>query len=188
MSRCINPTRKDGARTVPPVLAFLGVIASPVISDDDLDGIIADSFGGTGISSPPVPFDNTDYYKGEMGAGLRRRFFELPRLIEPDAIIAIKTQALKIEQMHSRNGCRLINIDPGYIDMFKVVLISEKYGGMKIYLSNGFYADVTLAYEAGRFRAEARAFPDFMDGRNSDFFVELREQYKQYVRDLRKAE
>jgi hypothetical protein len=173
---------------VPPVLAFVGVISSPVIPDDDLDAIIADSFGDAGISSPPVPFDNTDYYKLEMGAGLRRRFFELPRLIEPDAIIAIKTQALEIERIYSRNGCRLINIDPGYVDMFKVVLISEKYGGMKIYLSNGFYADVTLAYEDGRFSAEARAFPDFSDGRHSDFFVRLRERYKRYVRDSRKAD
>jgi hypothetical protein len=72
--------------------------------------------------------------------------------------------------------------------MFKVVLISEKYGGMKIYLSNGFYADVTLAYEDGRFSAEARAFPDFSDGRHSDFFVRLRERYKRYVRDSRKAD
>ncbi|MBI5141609.1 MAG: DUF4416 family protein [Nitrospirae bacterium] len=188
MNRNINPFRKDRARAVPPVLAFLGVIASPIIADDYLYAMISDSFGDAGIASPPVPFDNTYYYEREMGAGLRRRFFELPSLIEPDAIIGIKTKALEIENLHSRNGCRLINIDPGYIDMFKVVLISEKYGGMKIYLSNGFYADVTLAYEDGRFRPEARAFPDFIDGRHSDFFVKLREQYKKYVRELRKTD
>jgi hypothetical protein len=41
---------------------------------------------------------------------------------------------------------RLVNIDPGYLSMTKLVLASTKNREHRIYLRDGIYAEVTLAF------------------------------------------
>lgn len=53
------------------------------------------------------------------------------------------TEELALSQDDSK---RLINIDPGYLSMTKLVLASTKNREHRIYLRDGIYAEVTLAF------------------------------------------
>jgi hypothetical protein len=128
-------------------------------------------------------FDMTDYYREEMGEGLKRIFYSFRSLISPDEIADIKVRTNEIERKFTVAGRRQVNIDPGYMDFYKLVLASAKYLGQKIYLSKGVYADPTLYYDKG-WKPYDWGFPDFKGGRYDDFLSEVRTTYKEKIRHL----
>lgn len=128
--------------------------------------------------SQAFPFALTDYYVPEMGAPITRLFYGFAQLISPDDLARIKLATNAIESELSRNGKRLVNLDPGYLDPDKLVLASAKYNGQKIYLAEGIWADLTLHYEKGHFTAYPWSFADFRSGAYEKMFLRLREIYK----------
>jgi len=161
-----------------PVWPFAGVLASSDLHPDEVEQSIRSVFGLSGPASDALPFSDSTYYHDEMGEGLTRRFFASDRGIPPDEMPAWKTRAREIEATWSRNGKRRLNVDPGYLDLFKVVLLSSKYGGGKVYIGNACYADVVLLYENGSWHSPPRTFPDFRDGRYLPYFQMLRERFR----------
>lgn len=110
------------------------------------------------------PFTHTDYYQSEMGAGLMRKLVSFTHLVEPAALVRARHVAREIEQALSIDGQRRVNVDMGYLDLFKLVLASFKGRGNKLYLNDGVWADMTLLYERGEFRPLPWSFPDFAAG------------------------
>src|SRR5215471_744313 len=87
-------------------------------------------YGSIYLESETFPWDMTDYYRKEMGENLLRKFVTFDRLITPDALTNIKlaTNALEISLSggDSPTSPRLINIDPGYVDATKLVLLPRR--------------------------------------------------------------
>lgn len=133
--------------------------------------------------SPPVPFDVTDYYEREMGAGLRRVWWSLPRLGTPDELPGWKRSTLDAERALSIDGRRRVNLDPGYLDPCKLVLASLKYNGPKVYLRDGVYADVLMLYARGAWTPTPWCFADFRDGRYDAALSEIRARFTSRRRD-----
>lgn len=77
---------------------------------------------------------------------------------------------------------RTVNLDPGYVDCWKVVLASFKAAGHKVYLSRGVFADPVLWYERGMFRPMLRGFPDFATGRYDRDLLRIRSLYLERLR------
>ncbi|MCI0417317.1 DUF4416 family protein [bacterium] len=128
--------------------------------------------------SEDFPFDVTDYYENEMGMGLLRRFYSFQRLIMPDQIAEIKIYTNQLEEKYRNEKGRRINLDPGYLDTYKVVLASTKFGGQKIYVGKGIYADMTLVMYKGQWESFAWGFPDFKSGRYDTALSTIRDLYK----------
>jgi hypothetical protein len=114
--------------------------------------------------SRDLPFTATSYYEREMGSSLVRRLISFERVIGAAAITDVRLGTGEIEARSSRDGRRRVNIDPGYLDLSKVVLASTKHLGHKIYLGRGVSADLVCRYERGRFRTFDWTFPDFASG------------------------
>ena len=128
--------------------------------------------------SQVFPFDQTDYYSTEMGEGLKRCFLSIRGLQSLELSADWKLKTTEIEQQLSNKGKRRINLDPGYLDLSRVVLLSGKEGSHKIYLRNGVWADLVLLKDKGGYRNFHWTFPDIRIGRYDEFFLQLRAEFK----------
>jgi hypothetical protein len=88
-----------------------------------------------------------------------------------------------IEQEFASRGNRTVNLDPGYLDYYKVVLASAKFGGQKIYMRDGIYADMTLIHFKGKWESFAWGFPDFKSGIYDEVLSTIRNLYKAQAKD-----
>jgi hypothetical protein len=160
-------------KTPDPVKLFTGTLYSSADALAKTKAILESKFGAIDYESPPYAFDVTDYYEPEMGKGLHRIFWSFERLIAPDGLIEAKLFTNGVEG----EGKRSVNIDPGYLDYYKVVLASAKFGGQKLYLGQGIYGDIVLWYEKGAFKPFIWGFPDFKNGRYDEALLEIRRRY-----------
>ncbi len=134
-------------------------------------------FGKVDFESRPIPFTLTDYYREEFGDGLLKVFISFHKLILPQQIAKIKIFTNNIERKLSLAGRRLVNIDPGYLDLAKLVLASTKDYAHRIYLDKGIYGEITLSYQGKSFQGWQWTYPDFRTSEYIDIFNQIRELY-----------
>lgn len=110
------------------------------------------------------PFPKGHYYEKEMGPDLERCLVGFKNMFEPWRLAELKTLCHKLEHQHIRTSThpygRIINIDPGYVDLFKVVLASGKGGGQKVAIARDIFAHPLLRYEKGGWIPFEWTFPD----------------------------
>ena len=152
-----------------PVKLFMGVIFAGGAIPESLEAELARLFGPIELRSAVFDFEVTDYYRNEMGEALKRVFYAFRNLIDPETIVDIKLDANRVEEAYALDGKRTVNIDPGYLDFYKLILVSGKFQGQKIYLGKGVYADPTLYYDKG-WKPYEWGFPDFKGGTYHEFF------------------
>ncbi len=140
-------------------------------------------WGETDYCSAEYRFDMTDYYQAELGQSIRRRFVSFAALIDASDLAEIKIQSGLLEGIFARDGRRRINIDPGYMDLDKVILASVKYARQKIYIGQDIYADPVLHFYSGTFRSFDWSFPDFKSDRYYQELAEIRRYYKEDLRE-----
>jgi len=144
-----------------------------------LEGI----FGRIDYRGAPHPFLVSDYYEDEMGPNLSRILVSFERLGSPTHLVQAKLDTTALEKGLLRGDSRTVNIDPGYMDYFKVVLASFKQGPQKIYLDEGVFADPVMLYQHGAFTYLPWTFPDFKSGLYDADLTAIRRIY----RDARRA-
>ncbi|MBI5328263.1 MAG: DUF4416 family protein [Deltaproteobacteria bacterium] len=139
---------------------------------------LEDKFGSIDFLSGKLGFSHTDYYKNEMGEGLFRKIASFEKLIKPDELAGIKLFTNYVEGEHLKDDRkRIINIDPGYISMEKMVLASCKNFSHRIYLKKGVYADLTLIYKAKGFQPLEWTFPDYAEDGMIKLLKNVRQRY-----------
>jgi len=138
------------------------------------------------LESEIYKFDSTDYYQEEMGSGLYRIFLSLKGLYPVEQSVSLKNETNSWENEWKEAGKRTLNLDPGYLDLHKVVLLSGKEGPQKIYLGGGIWSDLNLIRKAGRFEALPWTFPDLRKSRYHPFFERVRENLKLDLKSIRK--
>ncbi|MCM8762925.1 MAG: DUF4416 family protein [Candidatus Omnitrophica bacterium] len=141
-------------------------------------------FGNIDYESMPRPFNFTDYYGKELGAGLNRYFISFEKLLSPKDLAKIKIITNKLEKKFSVDSRRKINIDPGYLNLSKLVLATTKDYKHRIYLDKGIYAEVTLYYQARTFKSWPWTYPDYKTKDYIDIFNEIRQIYQKQLKCL----
>jgi hypothetical protein len=139
-------------------------------------------WGSVDVAGPDRPFHLTDYYEAEMGKDLHKRVVSFAPLFASERLATAKLAAIEIENALRGPLGRVVNLDVGYMDVHKVVLASIKYGGPKVHLQGGVYADVVCRYTRGRFHPFDWTFADFKAGLYDEELVEIRERYKAALR------
>jgi len=130
------------------------------------------------FESDIIDFTYTDYYDKEMGSRLKRKFLSFKRLVRLETIAKVKLETNDIEKRFCINGKRTVNIDPGYLDMAKLVLLSTKDYAHRVHIGNGIFAEVTLHYKDKRFNFWPWTYPDYKSEEYIRIFGIIRDIYK----------
>ncbi len=138
-------------------------------------------YGDVDEESETWPFDATDYYEPEMGPELKRMFVSFARLIDPGELAHIKAETNRLEaeicdQAGALPEFRLVNLDPGYISLSKLVLATTKDYSHRVYIGDGMYAEATLYWQNGAWRAWPYTYPDYASDRYHAFFARVRDR------------
>lgn len=139
-------------------------------------------YGPVLFESDTYRWEHTDYYKDELGWPIYRRFIFFKGIIDPSEIVQIKLKTNDIEAGLSREGKRQINLDPGYITPSKLVLATTKNYAHRIYLGRGIYAEVTLFYRKGGFRAHEFTYKDYQMPEYLELFKKMREKLMDMIK------
>ena len=152
----------------------------PNIADEGgaLRPIIVERFGEPDYCKKGLSFVWTNYYEAEMGAPLWRSFLSFPVLVDPSLLADIKTWANSLEERFSSDGKRGFNLDPGLVGLGSFVLATTKGRAHRIALQDGIFAELTLWYESGEFRALPWTYADWQSAEYAAVLKELRERLK----------
>lgn len=156
---------------------FVGLITNEIPLIERTKDALIKRFGEIDSQSNILNFDFTAYYNKEMGNNLKREFLSFKKLISMENINTVKIFTNKLEEKFSTQGKRRINIDPGYISLSKLVLLTTKDYYHRIYLGKGVYAEVTLYYKDKTLQPFEWTYPDFKSKNYLDFFNGLRDNY-----------
>jgi hypothetical protein len=160
-----------------PAKLVIGVIIRDRAVLARLAGDLAQRFGPVDMVSPWFDFDYTNYYKREMGAPLYRRMFSFADLIRQRNLARIKLATNEMEKAESVGDRRRFNIDPGYLVYERWVLATGKNYSHRIYLERGIYADLTLIFQKGGYRALPWTYPDYAQPDLQRFLLQVRRRY-----------
>ncbi len=141
--------------------------------------LFAERIGAVERVSDPFPFDFTEYYAREMGAPLARRFIVAADPVARDALAAVKEAAERIEDALAIDGRRTVNVDPGLLTEENFILATGKNYSHRIYLRDGVFADLTLVYERGAYRALPWTYPDYASATVRAFLADVRSAHRE---------
>lgn len=171
-------------RTPEGVKYFCGLLLAPTAAHGDVEAALEQLFGPIISRSTVVPFTQTTYYEREMGPSLVRTFVAFAPLRPMDDLADVKHATNQLEANWSAAGHqRRVNLDPGYLDLAKVVLATTKDYSHRLYIGAGIYAEVTLRYQHRSFQPWEWTYPDYREPMALNFFTQLRETYKTQLRD-----
>ncbi len=165
-----------------PVLLILAAFSRYDASFDWTTEQAIAQWGPVALTSSRFAFEETDYYESTMGPGLKKQFWAFETLVDPAVLPRIKQQTNTWEAAYAQQGrhpeSRPLNLDPGYVTLAKLVLASTKDHAHRLYLGEGIYAEVTLRYQQGGWKAWDWTFPDYRRGDYHEFFDLCREHIR----------
>jgi hypothetical protein len=164
-----------------PVLRFAGLLAADT---DELEAArleLTRWYGPVDDVSAVIPFDFTEYYTPEMGPKLQRQWIRFQTLFNPEHLAKCKLETNMAETLlarqFQRGATRPINIDPGYVHRYKVILATTKDHSHRVYLQEGIYAEVTLHWHQHQWTPWPWTYADYRSETAQAFFKKARTDY-----------
>ncbi len=166
-----------------PVKLIVGMFTGQEELFDTARTELRKAYGPIDHISPVWPFDFTTYYAEEFGENLLRQFITFSELIDPARLSETKLFTNGLEEEFASGSKRQINLDPGYIDLSKLVLATTKNHQHRIYLGHGIFAEVTLRFTRKSFRPWEWTYPDYRTDHYIQFFNQVRQTYIEQLRE-----
>lgn len=158
---------------------IVGVIYNdPEIYDRAIE-MLTDAFGPIEDESEHFSFSKefSSYYDEEIGGEGMRVILSFRDTVEPDRQAEIKKATNEMERQLSRDGNRLINLDPGFINHGRLMLATTKEAGFRIPLSDGIYTELTLFWARGAWQKLPWSYRDYQSERVQSFITRVRAKY-----------
>jgi len=166
-----------------PVKLIIGMLSSKVSLFDEVKKVLINLFGEIDLETELINFSHTDYYNDELGEGIKRKFLSFTNLIQPEDIVRIKHVVTDIEIKYQKGDKRrTINLDPGYITLSKLVLVTYKDYSHRVYIGDKVYGEATLRFVNGTFQPHEYTYPDYRSQEYVNFFNKVREIYKSQLK------
>ncbi|MHB8899184.1 MAG: DUF4416 family protein [Thermoguttaceae bacterium] len=178
-----------GDPTGPP-LSML-ILAAFSRHDEALDWAreqAAERWGAPVLQSDRFAFGETGYYRRTMGDDLKKVFWAFSPGFDPSELPEVKlaTNGWEVQFARQKSATeeRPLNLDPGYLNLGKLILASTKDFTHRIYLARGIFAEVTLYYRHGRWEHHRWTFPDYRRDDYQSFFSECRQYLHRWIRGV----
>ena len=158
---------------------IVGVIYNDKEIYDKALKMLTDEFGEVDGESERFSFSRefSDYYDEELGGEGQRVIFSFRDCVDPSRQAEIKERTNEMEKELSRDGNRLINLDPGFINHGRLMLATTKNAGFRIPLKNGIYTELTLFWAKGTWHKLPWSYRDYQSERVQKFLTETRKRY-----------
>jgi hypothetical protein len=164
------------AHSPEPVKLIAGLLAaSPTLLEAGRD-LLGSEFGGVEQATEPYAWTESSYYCAEMGRDIWRQFVSLGLLFDPASLPDVKHRTNELEARWRDQRGRRVNLDPGYVDVNKLVLASTKDAAHRVYVRDGIYAEVTLRFEAGAWQPHDATYRDYAEPVAAMFFRQVRDR------------
>jgi|MTBAKSStandDraft_2_1061841.scaffolds.fasta_scaffold01210_11 hypothetical protein len=164
-------------------LLFCGLLYATEEMFDTARVALENLFGPVLREARGFPFTVTDYYQDELGSEVYKGFLFFERFISMDSITHIKRETNKLEKALSLPGeKRSVNLDPGYLDLSKIVLATTKDRAHRLYLKDGIYGEVEYTYRKDSYEPCPWAYPDYEQEGYISLFNEMRSHYHKRLR------
>ena len=177
-----------------PVCRFAGLLAS---TEEQLAAArreLAQWYGNITAASEVIPFNFTQYYDDEMGPNLLRQWVRFETLFNPEHLAKCKLETNMAETLLARQfgspsntgtkPHRPINIDPGYVHRYKVILATTKDHSHRVYIAEGIFGEVTLHWHHNRWTAWPWTYADYQSETAQTFFVKARTEYMEQLQRI----
>jgi hypothetical protein len=133
--------------------------------------------------SPAFDFVESEYYHATMGTGLKKQLALFRDFCDPSDL---SDRKLFCNQLESKFAVvsppyRPVNIDPGYVSLTKLVLASTKNREHRIYLKDGVYAEVTLAFREQSWQPMPWTYADYRRDDFRAFLATARRHFAQSI-------
>lgn len=175
-----------GKRAEPsPVKPIAGILAASAELLEEARAALVDLFGAIDLASDAKPWEVSDYYTAELGNCPWRQYVAYDKLENAASLAIRKLRTNELENRWRRSGGRAVNIDPGYVDLQKLVLASTKDASHRIYLGSGIFAEASLRFVDGRFASWPYTYRDYAEPDAIEFFTRVRARYRVQLRDGR---
>ncbi len=158
---------------------FFSIFSANIDMINETTRHLSSVFGEIERETDLLIFNHTNYYEREFGKNLKRKIFSLKNLINPLLAIEMKLITMEIEESLKASNKRLVNIDPGYIELSHVILTTRKPYSHRVYIGKGVYADLTLIYKKGLGYCPLEwTYPDYASEEYRNFFNDVRKLLK----------
>jgi len=161
-------------KSFPPARLVCGIISAVDAAFDRAEARLAGEFGELASRSPRFPFDVTDYYEPEMGAGLRRGFVAFRPLVDPAGLAEAKIRTNAIEREISAElgtGGRIVNLDPGCLTGAALIMATAKNCAHRIPMRGGVYGHLEILFTRTGVRLLEWTYPDFRRAGIQEYFI-----------------
>jgi hypothetical protein len=174
-----------GQPSAPPLVKpIVGLLAASTALLDEARQVLTTAIATVEMVSERSEWTVSRYYQREMGSSLWRQYVAMAELIRSDELVSLKLRTNEMEVRWRVAGGRRVNLDPGYIDLGKLVLASTKDAAQRVHLGQGIYAEATLRFVDGEFRPWPYTYADYAAPDAIRFFNQVRERYRAQRRAL----
>ncbi len=134
-------------------------------------------------------FQESPYYADELGPEPGRLFLAFAGLVDRGRLAGLKLATNEIENaLRDQDGRRTVNLDPGLLSPESLVLATGKNRGHRVYLGQGIFAEVTLLFQGGGYRALPWTYPDYAAPWCNATLLEIRRQLLQQLTPRRTSD
>jgi len=178
----------DRRREPPPAKFFSAVMWTADEQRQQAERILAERLGPIERRSEPYDFSEfSPYYDREMGGRVRKCFVVFERVFSIEKLLDVKLFVEDIQRLLASPGDgplrRTVNLDPGYLTGWNLVLATVKNHAHRIYLGQGIYAELTLIFRNGTFEPLPWTYRDYCSPTVIDFFRAVRCDYLEQLKN-----
>jgi uncharacterized protein DUF4416 len=165
----------------PPVKLLMAILTRDVQVMEEIERRLVKHYGPIEDRSEIFLFTFRAPFQREMGENLKKRILCFEQLLPIEKFPDVKKVTNDLEWEYREHlehrSRRMINLDPGYLTLSKVLLASTRNYSHHVYLKDGVYGELLLRFHRGTLRNLPWTHTDYRTHLAHSFFTKVRDRY-----------